>query len=607
MKLIGHAVADWAIVLNIYYLLTFPLAAVTALALFRHLGLSRLMALGLSLVFALQPYHFDRGQGHLMLAAYWHVPLMALGVFWLLRPAGLRDAEGVPLWRSWRCRLAFLFALLGVLGGHYYAFFSCLFYVTAGVYTALHTRRRSPLLEAGVLIAAIGLGGVLNLLPNVIFWASEGSNRAVSAKGPALSEQCSLRVTPMLLPHRHHRLSLLRGLTAAYDKQSPLPHVERQSSVGVIAGLGLIALCGIGLFGRRGDAPLHGLGVVVLAGLLVASVSGFGTLFAYLVSPQIHGYGRMTPYLALFGLAAAGLLAAPLARRPLILLPVLMLAVLDVLPAATEPDRPTARTQFDGARRFAAAVQEAVPAGTAVYQLPGSRFPLERYDYLDLYLFTRGLRLSAPAMINRPAATWQEEVELLPADLFLERIALTGFEALVIDRRVRCTPLMDAVEKLLTEESAPVIRGEKRAFFDLRPHIARLRQETGESRWERQVAVARCPVQVRAWSRFAPPEPGGRWCSSKHGWVEVVNASNRPIEVNFLLTLSHGPVRVTAPFLEAVVSGRLTQRVSVPPGRHTVMLRHLGQAAEQTKGGARWFRVERFTLHPATSEQEARR
>ena len=54
---------------------TFPLAALTAFLVLRRLGVGPPGAFAASVLFALLPYHFLRGEDHLFLAAYWAVPL----------------------------------------------------------------------------------------------------------------------------------------------------------------------------------------------------------------------------------------------------------------------------------------------------------------------------------------------------------------------------------------------------------------------------------------------------------------------------------------------------------------------------------------------------
>ena len=48
-------------------------------------------------------------------------------------------------------------------------------------------------------------------------------------------------------------------------------------------------------------------GQLTVAGILLATIGGFGSLFAFLVSPDIRAYNRITGFLAFFALVAVGI------------------------------------------------------------------------------------------------------------------------------------------------------------------------------------------------------------------------------------------------------------------------------------------------------------
>ena len=106
-----------------------------------------------------------------------------------------------------------------------------------------------------------------------------------------------------------------RRLAEHYVATSPLINENVSSSVGLIAGLGFLLLLLRALLRGRSFSELDTLGRLAVAGVLLGGVGGLGTTFSYLVNPQIHGYNRLSIWLALFGLVAVGLvLRAALAR-----------------------------------------------------------------------------------------------------------------------------------------------------------------------------------------------------------------------------------------------------------------------------------------------------
>src|SRR4051794_17221865 len=74
-KLLGLFSGDVAVVTNLFFLIGFPLSAISACWVFRRVGLSTWVAVACAVLFAVAPYHFFRSIDHLMIAAYYAVPL----------------------------------------------------------------------------------------------------------------------------------------------------------------------------------------------------------------------------------------------------------------------------------------------------------------------------------------------------------------------------------------------------------------------------------------------------------------------------------------------------------------------------------------------------
>ena len=107
IKLLGYVFRDFVITANLYYLLPYPLTALTAYFVLRRFHLSRLTSLTASVLYACAPYHFCRMIGHPMLAAYFLLPLTAwliVRVFLNENDAKIYEARTVTEWRSVRRR-----------------------------------------------------------------------------------------------------------------------------------------------------------------------------------------------------------------------------------------------------------------------------------------------------------------------------------------------------------------------------------------------------------------------------------------------------------------------------------------------------------------------
>ena len=105
IKLISLFTSRHARVLNVFYLLTFPLTAVTSFYFLRWFKFSFGASLVVSLLYTFLPYHFFQSY-HLMMAAYYLVPLMVLVMVWISLEERLkgRKLEGITGRGSLACR-----------------------------------------------------------------------------------------------------------------------------------------------------------------------------------------------------------------------------------------------------------------------------------------------------------------------------------------------------------------------------------------------------------------------------------------------------------------------------------------------------------------------
>ena len=77
LRLFTH---DYGVLINLYYLLSYPLAALTALYAFRRFHISPGLAVTGAVLFSFLPFHLLRSETHLFLTSYYVVPLAAMVV-----------------------------------------------------------------------------------------------------------------------------------------------------------------------------------------------------------------------------------------------------------------------------------------------------------------------------------------------------------------------------------------------------------------------------------------------------------------------------------------------------------------------------------------------
>jgi phosphoglycerol transferase len=605
MRAIALGARNTYAVINLFFLLTFVLTTLTALAVFRHFGAARLPALAGSVLYAFLPYHFHRGEFHLFLAAYYMVPPTVLVALWVYLG---RLARGEGAGKRWLVALAVCLLVAGA--GVYYAFFGCFFILVAGLGRAAREGKLRPALAALALAGTTCAGLAAALVPSHLYHRDHGENRQVARRFSWEAETFGLKINQLVLPVTGHRLEPLRRLKDHFNSSPARPLVnDYGSSLGVVGTAGCVLLLGGLLFRRRvpDASPLFaGLGVFLVCGLLLATVGGLGSLFAYLVSPQIRCYDRLSIFLGFFALFGAVWALDALAARAAVAsarlrwaangLCLLVLAggLWDQTTADNIPPYAELKRESRCLAEFTARVEGTLPPGAMVLQLPYCPFPeggtyhgMTAYDHFRLFMHSRSLRWSHGAVRGRYGAAVLADLAAAPVDESLDRIAAMGFEGIHIDRRGYADGGRDLEARLCALlGSEPLISGEGRdMFFDLRPYAERARQRYGDSAWARRTEAARSPTVVLFGKGFQVEERGEgghwRWCEAR-GELRVVNptAETRRLTLRFTTrTWDPGPARLvlSGPLLNATIPvgadlQPFTATVEAPPGEHVIAL-----------------------------------
>src|SRR5215475_9648673 len=85
MKLMTLVTSHYPLVLNLFFLLSFPLTVVITLYVLRRFDISWGVSILVSLLYTFLPFHFARGQHHLFLSAYYFIPPVVMVALWICR------------------------------------------------------------------------------------------------------------------------------------------------------------------------------------------------------------------------------------------------------------------------------------------------------------------------------------------------------------------------------------------------------------------------------------------------------------------------------------------------------------------------------------------
>jgi hypothetical protein len=263
-----------------------------------------------------------------------------------------------------------------------------------------------------------------------------------------------MKLTHLLLPTSGHHSRFLAALQSAYDSSFRVLQTEnRTNTLGFVGGAGFLTLLAVVVLPVRKRWPLGPLAALTLFGVLLGTVGGLGSLFAFLVTPQVRAYDRVAIYLAFFALFASAWLLDRLLDRPRLAgarWPAFVLltafGVWDqtnnqwFTPAVADARDDAARRYREDAEYFGK-IEAAMPGGM-VFQLPFVPYPetlavgkLSGYDHARGYLHTKTVRWSFGAVKGREVDQWQREVAAVPPQEVLRRLALAGFDGLFVDQR----------------------------------------------------------------------------------------------------------------------------------------------------------------------------
>jgi hypothetical protein len=325
--------------------------------------------------------------------------------------------------------------------------------------------------------------------------------------------------------------------------------------------------------GLLADPRLRAASALSVASILVATAGGISIVVAFLVTPQIRSWNRISVVIAFLALLAVAVLLdafrdrAERRRRGRLLFggalaAVLALGFLDQTNPGIPPDAASLRAERDSTEALVDEIERRIPDGE-VLQLPHQTgFPDSStlgaafyYDSLNPYLFSEGLSWSGNPMEGRPPEDWARSLQGAPARLALASGVAAGFDGVLVDR------LADQAFEGRTERElspvlgAPVESADGRyAFYELGSARERLLGDGAADEEALRDAVIEPPA-IDSAPGFYPEETLGgvrfRW-GTQSAAISVDNHSDeeRSLVLEAIAYLGAGrpaPLRIETP------------------------------------------------------------
>jgi len=550
------------VVLNLFYLLTFPLIAISSLYVLRQFNVSYGPALFGSLLYTFLPYHFMRDESHLFLSAYYFIPLVVMVLLWIM--SGQLSAG-----RNRKFVLSVVICAAVGSSGVYYPFFTCYLLLIAGIAAALIRKTAKSLGMAAILIAVTFATVLINASPTLIYLYRHGDVH-VTERSPAGPEIYGLKIAQLLLPITGHRVRVLNAIKKTYNENTVMTENDA-AALGIVGSLGFLALIAQLFFRRRTDDAtdrrriVDDLSVLNIFAVLLATIGGFSSIFGVLVSAGIRSYNRISVFIAFFSLLVVTLALDYLRGRAVkttgaavglygVLSLVLVVALLDQTSRDYVPQYQQINAEYDSDHELIQNIEATLPASSMIYQLPYVPFPehprvntMVDYDHFRGYLHSQHLRWSYGAMKKREGDLWQRQTAALPVDQLVETLGFAGFGGIYLDRH-GYDDNGAAIEAQLSNAlaTAPVVsRNGRLVFFNTTDYNARLRQKYSESEWQARQEQALHPIMLDWRGGFSgfesSPDKTKTWrWSSNEGELHIHNTANRNRKIRVDLYFATG-------------------------------------------------------------------
>ncbi len=465
LKLLGTAFQSPVAALNLYFLLGFSAVFVASYIVLRTLGISRTFSVTGSILYTFTSFHFGR-IGHLFFTWYFVAPLFFYFGFKLFS----QDLNFFNQTQSLKNKIINVLTLLVLASfGIYYALFGTMVLFVSTILAAILYRSWTHLCAGLIACVIVCTGVLLNIAPSLLHLSAQGPNLEGVNRFPAESELYGLKLTQMFLPRGDHRLDSFYDLASQYNNNFPMVTENISSSLGLANSLGLLLLI-LSIFvapmvlnsGVKNAQSKQFANQMLVMALLacslffMATVGGFSSLFAILVSASIRSWNRVSIFIEFISAAALMLCldglftryANSINNKYKIVLLSLVAGLLVFYGVADQTVKPcpaclnSNQTLFEHDKNFIQSIEKSVPAGSAIYQLPYMGYPeyspvnnLSSYDQARGHLHSNALKWSFGGIRGREGDWFYRKLSHLPIEQQLTVAQALGFAGVYLDRR----------------------------------------------------------------------------------------------------------------------------------------------------------------------------
>ncbi|MFH5181205.1 hypothetical protein ACHHV8_00315 [Paenibacillus sp. TAB 01] len=595
-------------IMNLFFLIGFPLSALSATFVMRHLKFSYYSAFVTGILFAFLPFHFFRNETHMFLSFYWTIPLIILVLNWVFIYD--RPSKKVII-------ISATILLVVSSSGIYYSFFSCILLVAIGIIKSIKNAAIKSIIFPLVLTSVIAIGCLANLSPTIIYSLKHEKNLETSHKNYGEAEAYGLKITQLVLPVNGHRIPALASLKDKYNQNYSISSGSSHAALGIIGSIGFVIML-FSLLLQVKDELLARTGKLNILIILLATIGGIGSIISFVV-PEIRGYDRIGLFIAFLAFISFFSVVERLNSKShicsiILYFTILVIGIFDQTTTgfAVSPD---VQKEFNSDENFVNKIESIEPKYSMVFQLPYVAYPespnvqgMADYSLSKGYLHSTNLLWSYGAMKGRYADLWQKTISKKSTPDMIKQLAYAGFQGIYIDRfgyPDKAKNIEDDFKKNL--RSTPIVSEDGRlSYFSLSEYKKELNLTDTEAQNLKSKALY--PI-IEDWTNgFYGLEQDDthkwRW-SSKEGDLLLNNYSKEFKEININFGLTTGNAELSEVSMSGLINDSISvnnetiyihRKVIVPPGVQRIHFETTARKLNVPDSRELFFNVVNFTI-----------
>ena len=454
IKLLSIFSTDSVVVFNLYYLSTYFLNAFTMYWVLRRFRVYVLLAIAGSLIFTFLPYHYWR-LPHTFYAGYFFIPLW---IYYLLlltnkKPLFFKKKVGESKYSfDWSKRniIIILVLLISSTWNFYYTFFFSFFMGFTLLSNFIYRNSKHHILSTLIFISLAIAPFAANMIPYKAYEIENGKNFQVGGRVAVESETLGLTIATLILPSIDHQIKRADELGRSYHYRSHIFNESNDGTLGVFGAIGFCILMFVVFFHNKFNRVLSRLAYFTLGAVLLSTAGGFGTIFAFLVSPQIRAYNRISMFVAAMSLIALMLfinkyIGKNKITKFLVAFFIAVFGLFDIINKEMSFEvNQKFKTEYLSDQGFIQQIESQFDSSNEkimIAQFPFLNFPenpggvlMGNYEQFQGYIHSDNLYWSFGSMKGREADTWWKDFHKKSIEEQVRVLEEAGFSGIMINR-----------------------------------------------------------------------------------------------------------------------------------------------------------------------------